>query len=218
MKLAQFCLSRELFVANIRASYYNAVQYPLIHRAGLTWYERARQEASEIAKRHRVSLECAIGVISALSPRNPWEYNLVATDVCLRVILAGGSASDFKVRTYNGNKEKAVMIAKGEAPTSILSGSKTRDFYQNILEPSHKTVVVLDGHALHVALGKIAALEEAPSLSDKCYHFFADCYRQACLEINADSLVGGILPSQVQAVAWQYYRVLKGYDRSFELN
>lgn len=218
MKLAQICLSHELFVANIRASYYNAVQYPLIHQAGLTWYDRARQEASEIARRHRVSLECAIGVISALSPRNPWEYNLVATDVCLRVILAGGSASDFKVRTYNGNKQKAVEIAKGALPLSILSGSKTRDFYSNILNPEHPTVVVLDGHALHVALGKIAALEEAPSLTDKCYQFFADCYRQACCEINSDSLGRDILPCQVQATTWQYYRVLKGYDRSFHLN
>lgn len=218
MKITQLDLSRKLFVANICAAYYNAVQYPLIYQSGMSWYERANQSACKIAKRHRVSLECAIGVVSALSPRNPWEYNLIAADVCLQVVSTGGDAKDFKVRTFNGNKEKAVAIAKGLSPLDILSGNKTRDFYQNILDPSHSTIVVVDGHAAHIALGRMAALEQAPALSDKCYAFFADCYRQACNEINSESLFADILPSQVQAVTWQYYRVLKGYDRSFEID
>lgn len=217
MKLTEISLSRKLFVANIRACYYAASQYPDILSAGLSWYERANQESATLAKRHRVSVETAIGVISALSPRNWWERNVVMADVCLRVVLDGGGANDFKVSTFDGNKHKAVAIARGSNPLTILSGDKTRSFYLNISNPEDSYTVTVDGHGAHIALGKVAALEDAPALKGKCYDFFADCYRQACSEINADSLVADILPCQVQSVTWQYYRVLKGLDKSFEL-
>lgn len=69
----------------------------------------------------------------------------------------------------------------------------------------------MDGHALAIALGMRIVLSDVRGMSDKQYNLVEDAYRQACKEINIDRLIGQeLLPSQVQAVCWVYYRFIHG--------
>ena len=204
-------------VSNIKTTYYAAKQYPSLFEAGLNWYDTARSEASKIAKRNGFTLETTIGVISALSPRNPWERNLINTEMVLQAVNSGRLPEDIKVCTFHANKLKAFEIASGKAPLDALTSNKTRCFYLNILNPKRPDIVTVDGHAIHIALGYMAPLDKAPGLSDKVYELFSQTYLRSTSEINADSLERDVIPSQVQAVSWGYYRVIKGIDKSFKV-
>ena len=196
-------------VGFIKATYYAATQYPSLHSEGISWYYVAQELAGEIARRNRVSIECAVGVIAVLSPNNKWRRNLVDAENCLKTVAAGGWDSDFKASTYGQNKLKAWWIASGKLPKDILGGNKVKSFYANILNPSDPHTVTVDGHAVAVALGARIPLEKSPSLTDKQYEAVADAYRTAASEINTDALAGELLlASQVQAVCWVYYRFL----------
>lgn len=204
-------------VANIEATYYAAKQYPSLWMSGLDWYDRAHAQASAIAARQRVSLPVTAGIIAALSPRNPWERNLIDAENCLKAIAVGKAANDFKVATFDRNKDKAIAIAKGADPLSVLSPLKTGCFYQNLINPADPATVTVDGHAALVALNRLLDANSSVKMSKFLYQTIADAYRQATLEINADSLESDILPSQCQAVCWVYVRVLKGIDKTFDI-
>lgn len=208
----------KLLVANVRLAYYQAIQYPTIEQSGLRWYQSAKDQAQAIASRNGVSLQTAIGVISALSPRNSWERNLVDAEVCIKAAIRGKQITDFKVSVFNANKENAWRIAKGESPLEVMQGNKTRSFYTNILKPQDPYNVTIDGHALHIALGLQSALENAPQLTDKNYLLFSQVYLEATRQINQDSLEGSIIASQLQAITWCYYRVIRGIDKSFSID
>lgn len=181
-------LSFEFLVANIKATYYQCKQYPSLYQSGLTWYQKAHNQAVAIAARHNTRIDTVCGIISALSPRNRWERNLIDAELCIKVARAGGDINDFKVGTFNRNKENALLIAEGNSPLTVLNGNKTRAFYANLHNPRDPHTVAVDGHAIHIALGKLAPLHKAPALSDKMYSLFARAYQQATREINVDSL------------------------------
>lgn len=210
-------LSFELLTANIRAAYYAAKQYPSLFEQGLNWYNTAKLEAEKIARRNGATLDIAIGVISALSPRNAWSRNLIDTEMVLQAFNSGRLPEDIKVCTFHANKLKAFEIASGKLPLDTLTSNKTRCFYLNILDPKRPDIVTIDGHATHIALDYSAPLDNAPALSDKVYQIFSQAYMRATAEINADSLERDVIPSQLQAVTWAYYRVIKGIDKSFKV-
>jgi hypothetical protein len=207
-------LTLELVAANIKSSYYAATQYPTIYEVGLNWYAEANRLARDITRRNCTSIETTIGVISALSVRNPWDNNLLDAELCLKAVARGKTASQFKVRTFDQGKHKAIAIALGQNPLDVLTSNKQRSFYLNILKPFDPHIVTVDGHAANIGLGKLASLDQAPGLSDSAYQFFSTAYRQACHEINADSREENIIPPQLQAVTWTYYRVIRGIDKT----
>lgn len=213
-EISQSKLCFELLVSNIKASYYAATQYPSILQAGLNWYAAANSQASAIAQRTKYDIRVVVAVISALSPRNSWERNLLDAELLLKVATKGGTAKDFKVCTFDSNKELGLALANGASIEGTLTGNKRKDFYCNILCPKDPYVVTVDGHAISIALGKLGNAGKAAQLSDKEYRGFAEAYRQATREINADSLEGNVIPSQVQAITWSYYRVVRGIDKA----
>lgn len=196
-----------LYVANIQTCYYQTLQYPTIVEAGLNWYEDKKLIAQKIATRHHVDLESVIGVIAALSPRNKWNRNLIDCELVFKAIATDKKSNQIRCCTFDHNKEKAFLIARGHEPLEILSGNKVRDFYKCLAEPQHHYYVCVDGHAANIAIEG-----QAPSLSDKNYSILADAYRLATKKINADSLELSVLPLQVQSLTWVYYRVIKGID------
>ena len=207
----------EFLISNIRAAYYQAAQHPSILDAGMAWYENAYLACDVISVRHRVSIEAVAGIVAALSPRNSWERSLVDCETILRAAGNNKTGADIKVCTFPRNKAKALNIAYGASPDAVLSGNKIRDFWFNILHPADESVVVVDGHAYHIALGRLAPLDKVPSLTDGQYQLLGDAYRAAAAQINQDSLEGDVLPCQVQAVTWTYYRVVRGVDRQLTL-
>lgn len=207
----------DLYVANIKACYYQALQYPSIADCGLSWYIEANSKAQRIAARHKVSLSLVCGAIAALSPGNKWERNLVDADLLIKAHNLGNKLDSFKSATYGHNKEKAWQIAKGFDPLDVLRGNKVRAFYECLLDPCNSYAVCVDSHATNIALGKQATIAQTPTLTDQRYELMASAYRKATQEINADSLESPILPLQVQAATWTLYRVLRGIDTSFTI-
>lgn len=201
----------EFLMANIKATYYQAIQYSAIEDMGLTWYANANLEAVKLAKRYNVSLDSTCGIIAALSPNNRWERNLIDAESLLLAVTRQRPIHSFKCCTYNQNKLKAWQIANGEDPRFVLSGNKVTAFYQCILNPSDYSTVCIDSHAANIALGRFATVAATPALSDRDYANFARAYRRVTRWINIDG-DRQVLPMQVQATTWVYYRAVRGID------
>lgn len=202
-------LNFDTAVASIKAHYYAAAQYPTLYEEGIRWYYTAHSTIVDVALRQRVHLDVAVAVVAALSPNNKWRRNVVDAENCLKA--SANNASEYSIRcsTYGQNKTKAFRIARGESYHAVLGGNKVWSFFKNLRHPDNDQVVTVDGHAVAVALGLRISLSKSPQLSDKQYELVAEAYRQATREINADRLVGDVLlPSQVQAICWVYYRFL----------
>lgn len=207
----------DLYIANIKATYYQALQYPSLAEEGLNWYAIANQNAEAICNRfYMLSLPKVCGVIAALSPNNRWERNLIDAELLLKHAIRGNKIDSFKTGTYDRNKSKAWAIAHGAAPLDVLGGNKVRAFYQCLLNPK-SDVVCVDSHATNIALGRQAAIARTPTLTLDKFKLLASCYTTATQEINADSLEGDVLPLQVQALTWTYYRVIRGLDARFSI-
>ena len=209
----------DLYVANIKSCYYQALQYPSLAEVGLSWYATAYSQAQAIAKRFYLVSELRVcGVVAALSPNNRWERNLIDAENMIRCAIAGGKPDAIKVGTYHHNRDKAWMIAKGYDAVDVLGGNKVRSFYNCLISPHHSQSVCVDAHAINIALGRQAIIARTPTLSDSKYTLIASCYTQATQEINEDSLTGTVLPLQVQALTWTYYRVMRKIDARFSID
>lgn len=208
----------ELYISNIRAAYYQALQYPSLAEEGLNWYAIAHAKAEAIANRlHMVSLIKVCGIIAALSPNNRWERNLVDAELLLKHAIQGDKIDSFKTGTYDHNKSKAWAIAHGISPLDILGGNKVRSFYQCLINPQICDVVCIDSHATNICLGRLAPISRTPTLSSAKFELLAHCYTVATQQINADSLESDVLPLQVQALTWTYYRVVRGLDARYSI-
>lgn len=158
-------------------------------RTGLTWYEKAYNEAILLSQVFDVSLEKVVGVISALSPRNKWARNLSDT-----WDLLDAPSMSTKVSTFNGQKEKALKIlesdGKPETILGILNGEKTVNFFINILFYKHSEEVTVDVWAY-----RSVGLE--PKQSN--YSAVESAYKNVAEQLN-------LRPHQVQAVVWGVVR------------
>jgi hypothetical protein len=85
--------------------------------------------------------EIVAGVISALSPRNKWEQNIKDARSVFQAINNNLEPSDIKVCTFNKNKNKAFLIAKGEVEITDKS-RKTFSFVNNIAHLNNSFITV----------------------------------------------------------------------------
>jgi hypothetical protein len=158
---------------------------------GLTWYGEAHDEAEAIAQANDRQLHQVAGVIAALSPRTSWPDNLRKT----RQLLETGD-------TYGltNGRDKAKRILDGEDPLDVLSGNKTRAFYDNLADPVNSTEVTVDAHAYDAAIGFVAGDRQRKALERKGeYERVADMFRSAARYL-------GVAPHVAQAVIWTVWR------------
>lgn len=154
---------------------------------GIAWYSIARSYAVTLARRYRVSKQCAAGVIAALSPQVSWKKNKEYAAIILR-----GKVNGAKPRTYciQGNWNKAWRIALGESPLSVLGGPKVRAFYRNICGKNDRSVTV-DVWAKRVAEPWVADM----AFKEPHYAVLSKAYQTV-----ADAL--GMVPAHLQATCW----------------
>jgi hypothetical protein len=206
------------------------------YESGLTWYSRAHQVAIELGDGDVVK---GAGMIAAMSPLTAWPPNLNAVrqlnhlleqnpDATVDQIVAlwRDGAKSRSGHLYDafgdtgmgteGNIEKAVRIYRGEHPGDVLSGTKVRNFYNNIVDDSATDdSVTVDGH-----MGKVvsksspnsllwgnktrmtqviaqdwAAKQTGMAVEGVGYQFTAAAIRTVAKEL-------GLRPEQVQAIAW----------------
>ena len=99
---------------------------------GKEWYKLANYECTIIAIKHNIDLYKVIQVVSALSPRNKWNRNLIDADNLIDAFVSNKDINSFKVCTFNNNKYKAWTVLKDKI--DITSNSlKTYNFVNSIL-------------------------------------------------------------------------------------
>ena len=179
---------------------------------GINWYPNANQIARSLADRHGVTVSQAIGVITALSPRNRWERNVEDADRLIAAYQAGGAEQAMltKVCTFGSNKAKAVKILGLPAGShylgevwDILSGPKLREFSSCI---AGLPDVCIDGHAFCIWAANRTGLADVPAIGVKLRREIKADYKTA-----ADEL--GITPSACQAITWVTWRRIHGVTK-----
>jgi hypothetical protein len=175
-------------VANILACYSSATDEERSN--GGDWYSYAHLFAAELG-RGRVRM--AAGVIAALSPQESWSENV---KLAIRAFSTRGPSGQ-----TGANVDKARRILLGDDPASVLGGPKVRAFYALILDPGNGWEVVVDRHALDIALNGHEV--KAKWLERKgAYDLIGDAYRKAAAQL-------GLAPHQVQAITWLAHRRAK---------
>ena len=156
---------------------------------GVEWYFEAHRIAADLAERHGISLKKASLVISALSPATDWEKN---------VVDAGNFIEDTNavVSTYGNNKRIAARALAGEIEE--LNGKKTRAFAK-LIENPYSNEVVIDRHAISVALGHKSDDAERRYYSSTGYAIMVAAYHAAAKKLNLKA-------SELQAIVWVSYR------------
>jgi hypothetical protein len=163
---------------------------------GLSWYTEGHYFCKNTGEKYGIPLPIVCAILSALSPASNWERNKLETITLIRGARHGEGS--FKFTTYGQNVIKATDILEGRRDPyksfSMKTGAKTYNFFHNLLEPLDSQYVTIDRHAYRIATG-----EEYISIGIGKYREIADHYRR-----SADRI--GILPCQLQAVLWVWYR------------
>jgi len=185
---------------NIIAIYKLAKPSEIKH--GLTWYVNANSDCKEIAEKLELPLHIVIGVVSALSPNNKWERNVInAEDLCT-AFINGQDMDSIKVSTYHKMKEKAWSILETmpsyDETIEILNGKKIVSFFRNI--SGDETDITIDGHARNIYYNDKQGLT-APNTNIKKneYKDIQKAYARASKKL-------GIKAYELQAITWVTWR------------
>lgn len=191
------------YVDNILAVYSQAEPDELFH--GMVWYETAKRSAQDIADKCQLPLHVVVGVISALSPTNKWDRNLVDAELFCQTFVDGGYIEEVSACTYKTMWEKAWRILQ-EMPedcqtvANILNGPKITDFFWCIMGFD---TCVIDGHAWCIANADRRTMQEVPSIGKKLRMELQEAYTVAGHK-------HGMTAYQMQAVTWVAWRRIHG--------
>ena len=171
-------------VAAILGAYDRATPTDLA--AGRAWYPSARAAADVISAAGRVSTERAALALAALSPRNPWRWNVADAYACAVAVRAGTAAPT--CTTFRSNVDRAmVALATGAAPWATVA-PKVRAFVAAILGDA--TAVVVDVWAM-----RCATSGERDTVRPAEYAAVAAAYRDAAWRTGEDA-------RDLQAITW----------------
>lgn len=156
---------------------------------GIEWYGEAHRLAQVLNPDNVLE---AAGVIAALSPMTPWGRNC---ELAVRAYADGVSTGNTKSACGKANR-----IMAGEDVVTVLNAPKTSAFALTIADPTDPHAVVVDRHAMSVAIGRCTTDDDTKSLGLKgAYDMYADAYRRA-------AKIAGVAPSVMQAVTWVVWR------------
>ena len=201
-------------IENIKGVYYLSKAYEKKH--GEIWYKVANKSCGAIAKKVGMHSAIVVGVLSALSPNNKWERNVIDAENMCVAYKSDIPLDDVKVCTYNANKQKAIKILgildSGSMDLEsdirdILNGNKVKAFFDCIYNyETNKTTVCIDGHAKAIYIGeKFALSSNSSNVTNKQYRVISQAYIDATKEIN-ESEGTSYLPYQIQAITWVAWR------------
>ena len=163
------------------------------------WYAKALRDCEAIAEAEDLQIERVVGIVSALSPRVPWIWNLANA---VRLI-------HFETTTaYRANEAKAYKILAGASPLTTLGGLKTLAFYKNIRDAGTDDYhVTVDTWAVKVALGKEYYTQRISGVTAKQYKRIEAAYQRV-----AETLDHEVNGCQLQAITWVQVRIESGFN------
>jgi len=173
---------------------------------GLTWYVNANTDCMRIANTLELPLHIVVGVVSALSPNNKWERNIVnAEDLC-KAFINGQDMDSIKVSTYHKMKQKAWYILETmpnyDETITILNGKKIVSFFRNI--SGDETDITIDGHARNIYYNDRQGLTTPNTNIRKLeYLDIQKAYLRASKKL-------GIKAYELQAITWVAWRRIHG--------
>jgi predicted RNA-binding protein with EMAP domain len=197
-------------IRNILSVYFQAT--PVDTQEGTVWYNNAHQICVALSDKYNLPLSTVVGVVSALSPNNKWDRNILDAEQTIKAYCMGFDYP--KVCTFGGNKDKAITILECEIDSSenicaILKGNKTIAFFRGIYTDGQCDEITVDGHAFNIWRGLYTSLNEVPAISDKLYKEVSNAYREAAETVN--NLEGTKYSSaQIQAITWVTWRRMNG--------
>ena len=175
--------------------------------SGMEWYATAFNVAERIALATGHSIETAVGVIAATSPRMGWGPNV---RLAHRILSTGDTSGGYLKVGLNAS----ARILDGGDPLDVLRSRKVSNFYRAIVSQGHDGIVI-DRHALDIAHNE--RIEgERPSPTDAQYDRIAEHYRRAANALARDGWL--LSPAQVQAVTWLTWRRRYWGEGAFDLN
>ena len=193
-------------IRNILNVYFQATEVDI--QEGTVWYNNAHQICAKLAIKYNLPLATVVGVVSALSPNNKWDRNIVDAEQTIKAYVM---EFDYpKVCTFTGNKDKAVTMLECEIDSSdnicaMLKGNKTIAFFRGIYTDGKCDEITVDGHAFNIWRGLYTSLNEVPAISDKLYKQVSDAYREAAVAVN-DLEGTKYSAAQMQAITWVAWR------------
>lgn len=153
---------------------------------GSAWYQEAHDYAAELSTEFSIRLEIVCGIISSLSPLKEWNLNKRLA----KQFLEGKRNLHTRLQI-----KKAEWILEGRDIELCLGGLKTINFYRNILDPTDKQWVTIDGH-IHWMY------KEYPSLTPKKYNLIKNDFINYSNQTNQ-------IGCEVQAQAWLVVKRIK---------
>ena len=175
-------------VANILA-YWDSAS-PEQRAAGAHWYPIAGRLASLIAHETGIAVDRVATAIAALSPRNPWRWNIADAYAFASAKAEGRTMPT--ATTFVRNRLAAWRALGAEEPWRTAA-PKVRAFVRAILGDC--SAVVVDTWAAKVATAGKLANKHGSTLSERQYAAIAEAYREAA-ELRSVS------PVTMQAVTW----------------
>jgi hypothetical protein len=154
--------------------------------AGRSWYGTAGRMVRAIAAPFKADPERVTFVLAALSPRNPWRWNVADA---YAFVAAAGSGAETRptATTFDTNADTAWRIANGQDGWTGAA-LKVRAFVRAIA--GDVTAVVVDVWATKVATrGMLDRIKPAE------YQYIADAYADAAAMV-------GETPADMQAITW----------------
>ena len=173
---------------------------------GLTWYVNANTDCMKIANTLELPLHIVIGVVSALSPNNKWERNIInAQDLCT-AFMNGQDMDSIKVSTYHKMKQKAWHILETmpsyDETITILNGKKIVSFFRNI--SGDETDITIDGHARNIYYNDRQGLTTPnTNIKKNEYLDIQKAYLRASKKL-------GVKAYELQAITWVAWRRIHG--------
>lgn len=194
MKLPQLNYYRKNKVRESLNAIFNEAQNKEI-KSGKSWYKTAHEICLKLQQDNKnvFTLEQVAGVLSALSPRNKWERNILDAANVLRAVRLNKKPNVVKVCTFNTNKEKAFRIAKGEETIKETS-KKTFAFVNNIARLD-RNYVTIDLWHLRACFG--ATIKTG--LTPKNYEILQEITLQEAEKV-------GLAGYEFQAIIWEALR------------
>jgi hypothetical protein len=184
------------YVRNIGYSWSKASEW---HEAlGAEWYNEASDQVRRFADRYKIPMACVAGAAAAISPGMQWDLVMPALEALRK-------NPNHKVPTYCREfVNRALRCLKGEAPLDVLSGSKTRAFYLNLIGFTH--TVCVDTHMMHIAEGVYHGIRN----DDKAVRVTDRRYRLVVEAVEIVAKAAGVTPRELQATVWIAHREQKG--------
>jgi hypothetical protein len=163
----------------------------------------------DIGYKYGYSCKVASAVFAALSPNNDYYGNVRDCARILDTVKQGKGVDSVKVSTYGNNKRKAYMLALGADPLKLLVADKTRSFYLNILNPSNKKPVTIDGHMINCWYGVKQPLSGLRHESRQ-YSLIANDVRVFAKEMH-------MIPCEMQSILRYTWRRINGIKLDTQL-